>query len=183
MIHELAVAVVNKITEHLETTDHYVRLMPSGKPHATMNDWFVAVYPSLWSFPGNQSGQLQEEYGITCTVTKRINANPHTNLGASIYVKDSQAIIKIVRQIILAIHNNYSLLSYIDDNMREDYPVSTALHVSQVDPTPEVVDAFWFWTDDLDPSEFIKKNMYGLTMSVTFSGAMRVQPTTTIGFD
>lgn len=183
MIDKLAVSVVDHLRNYMQTNEYYIRLMPDGRPAAGAGEWFVSVFPSSWTFPEIQDRKLEEEYGITCTVTKRISANPWTDVGATQYVSDSQSIVNIIRQIILAVHNNYTIMSNIQYEMADDYPIGTALKAQNVDPSPRVVDGLWFWTDDIEPSEYELRNRYGLVMSVTFGGAIRVQDNTNADYD
>lgn len=176
MIIDLAESVVDTLKRNMNLSDHEVRLMPSGQPLPTMGETFISVYPYLWNFPGEQEYQLHEEYGIECTVTRRINATPWSHVGNNTYVTGAKSIVRTVRDIILNIHNNIELIDEAGTQQDGNYKISTLLQVDRVDPSPQVVDAMWFWTADTDPTEVMMKQKYGLVMSVSFNRAERVQP-------
>lgn len=169
------------------------RVMPNHYPTPACGEEFIAIYGSTHS-PRNKWHQvaLEEHFGLTIAVTRRIALVPRDYRGETGYIRDSEefdlawkTVEARCREIVGLVDKQYSLLRDAEALFdSEKYGFSEPFVWSGTDPAPTEVDAghFCAYHVSVDSSHGALPGapeadpVYGILMHVRFDDCIRLQP-------
>ena len=173
-------ATRNKLRRELKFSDDTVCITDrEGRPPASGWNTFVAIHGSSWrpDEPDLNLG-LSELYAFSVTLSMRVNGISQDRTGSELYVDENLETEKIIRKIVLAIHQKYDILTEadtligatIDDRMIEPFRWQGG------DAVPQFRGSEWLKT--WPPSHLVEpQEDCFLTFQLDFGGAKRVQAT------
>jgi len=166
------------------------RVMPDARPTARCGQEFIAIFGSSHRPRDSYiTKAIEETYGITVAITRKIGVIPADHRGELGWVEDENlynlawhSVEKRSREVIKIIDKNYQLLRDADSLFDNDWGFTEPLVWSGCDPVPIQVgsDHFSAYHEGISSHEFSLEEegdkVYGLLMQVYFEGAVRIQP-------
>jgi hypothetical protein len=174
------------------------RVMPNHHPPAMCGDEFIAIYGSVYR-PREVWIQtaIEEQFGLTIAITRRINLVPRDSRGEIGYIIDPdqyadgwKSIDARSREIVGLLDKNYALLRLAEALFDNENGFSEPLYWVGTDPAPTEVSNEHFCAYHAGINNDNSNNVsglpgipeaddvYGLLTHIRFDGAIRFQPNT-----
>ena len=151
-----------------------------GQPHPGCGEWFYAVHPGSWQGQ-SEDADLEEIFGVSVTVTRRIGFAPKDRWGSEVWGKTLTGLDVKLRKIIVALHHSYPVLNaadatlYAESNTQWGFD-EPLMFLGGTPPMPKGAD--WFSAQDINAGKFANA---GAAQTLTFGRAKRCQPIEAMG--
>ena len=152
-----------------------VQLAPGRPDPGFGGQRYLAIWGSQWNqgAPGISPDvqlALAETYGVTLTLTHRLEFTPEDNIPETVYYTALTGMVDVARKAMLAIHQNNTLWGAANTAISASGTDSfiSWLNFEGADASPREVGADWF-------SESPDANSMGLVMDIRFGGASRLK--------
>lgn len=153
--------------------DNQVGLQKEGMPPPAAGQFYVGIHGATWN-PGQteQDIGIEEVYGVNVTVTARTPFVPKDRQADAVYAGALTGLDRIIRWIMVSIHQDYTLITDANTNVGTDKFVEP-LRWQGNDPEPVERGEEWF-----NAVDGRGKVPSGWSMTAKFGDARRFQ-----GFD
>lgn len=145
-----------------------------GKPPPVCGQRFVGIHAGDWSNSANES--LDERVSVQVTITDRIGVFPFDRQGAEALDKAKTAIETFAEAVVSAMHASYDVLNAANTLIEGTVTKFVEPLRFRFGERPTYRDGIWFGGDDPDQGA-------GLSITLTFGDARRVQKIEDIGYE
>jgi hypothetical protein len=169
---------LRNVLDEWNTTNCQAR--PTGNPVAMSGDAFCAIHMREHQVYASDNN-LEDLWGFTCTVTKRIRTNPDKILTDSVYLNTASGLAYYLDRIITVLHNRWDFINVLTSNL-DDSLLPTGYTNGQSFATPcklvyrdtlKYRDEDWFMGSDSEARDDLSGHI-AMSASLEFGNIRRI---------
>lgn len=170
----LRLAVRDNLREKFGWTELECDTMPDGRPKPAAGEIFVAVHGGQWTGRDIDSG-LDEEIGFEVTITRRLGFSPMDQWNREVVEGLKDGLEVLAEQVRAYLHMNQQIRITANEFISAERTARGFTEVQRFRSCGDAEERGPDWFNALDFDTGGRHANAGLTMTLTFGGARRIQ--------